>query len=49
MIAYVLLNLLNELGNSDKMLGLSSMLSLLRKLNKFENVTPFFCLLKQIA
>ena len=49
MIAYVLLNLLNELGNSDKMLGLPSILSLFRKFNKFQNVTPFFCLLKQIA
>ena len=30
MSAHVLLNLLNELGKSDKMLGLSSILSLFR-------------------
>ena len=38
MIANVLLNLLNELGKSDKMLGLPSILSLFRnELNKFIN------------
>ena len=36
MSAYVLLNLLKELGNSDKMPGLQSILSLFRiKFNKF--------------
>ena len=42
MIACVLLNLLNELGKSDKMRGLSSILPLFRnKLNKFNNTgTP---------
>ena len=35
---HVLLNLLNELGKSDKMRGLPSILSLFRnKLNKFNN------------
>ena len=38
MSAYVLLNLLNELGKRDKMLGLPSILSLFRKeFNKFNN------------
>ena len=38
MSAYVLLNLLNELGKRDKMQGLLSILSLFRKeLNKFNN------------
>ena len=38
MSAHVLLNLLNELGKSDKMRGLSSILSLLRnEFNKFKN------------
>ena len=38
MSAHVLLNLLNELGKRDKMLGLPSILSLLRnKFNKFNN------------
>ena len=38
MSAYVLLNLLNELGKSDKMRGLPSMLSLFRNgFNKFYN------------
>ena len=38
MSAHVLLNLLNELGKSDKMRGLLSILSLFRnKLNKFNN------------
>ena len=38
MIAHVVLNLLNELGKSDKMRGLSSILSLFRyKFNKFTN------------
>ena len=36
--AHVLLNLLNELGKSDKMRGLTSILSLFRnKFNKFNN------------
>ena len=36
MSAHLLLNLLNELGKSDKMRGLPSILSLFRnKLNKF--------------
>ena len=39
MSAHVLLNLLNELGKSDKMRGLSSILSLFRnELNKFNNI-----------
>ena len=38
MSAHVLWNLLNELGKSDKMRGLSSILSLFRKeFNKFNN------------
>ena len=38
MSAHVLLNLLNELRKSDKMLGLQSILSLFRnKFNKFNN------------
>ena len=38
MCAHVLLNLLNELGKSDKMRGLPSILSLFRnKFNKFNN------------
>ena len=38
MSAHVLLNLLNELGRSDKMLGLPSILSLFRnECNKFNN------------
>ena len=38
MSAYVLLNLLNELGKRDKMRGLPSILSLFRnKFNKFNN------------
>ena len=38
MSAHVLLNLLNELGKSDKMRGLPSILSLFRnKFNKFSN------------
>ena len=38
MRAHVLLNLLNELGKSDKMQGLPSILSLFRnKFNKFNN------------
>ena len=38
MSALVLLNLLNELGKSDKMRGLSSILFLFRnKFNKFNN------------
>ena len=38
MSAHVLLNLLNELGKSDKMRGLPSILSLSRnKFNKFNN------------
>ena len=37
MSAHVLLNLLNELGKSDKMLGLLSILSLFR--NKFNSIT----------
>ena len=40
MSAYVLLNLLNELGKRDKMRGLPSILSLFRnELNKFNNNT----------
>ena len=38
MSAHVLLNLLNELGKSDKMQGLPSILSFFRnKFNKFNN------------
>ena len=38
MSAHVLLNLLNEFGESDKMRGLLSILSLFcNKLNKFNN------------
>ena len=38
MSAHVLLNLLNDLGKSDKMQGLPSILSLFRnELNKFYN------------
>ena len=38
MSAHVLLNLLNELGNRDKMRGLSSILSLFcNEFNKFNN------------
>ena len=38
MSAHVLLNSLNEFGKSDKMRGLSSILSLFRnKFNKFNN------------
>ena len=38
MSAHVLLNLLNELGKSDKMRGLLSILSLFRSdINKFNN------------
>ena len=38
MSAYVLLNLLNELGKRDKMRGLPSILSLFRnEFNKFNN------------
>ena len=38
MSAHVLLNLLNELGKRDKMLGLPSILSLFpNEFNKFEN------------
>ena len=38
MSAHVLLNLLNELGKRDKMLGLTSILSHFRnKFNKFNN------------
>ena len=38
MSAYVLLNLLNELGNRDQMRGLPSILSLFRnEFNKFNN------------
>ena len=38
MSAHVLLNLLNELGNRDKMRGLPSILSLFRnEFNKFNN------------
>ena len=38
MSAHVLLNLLNELGKSDKMRGLPSILSLFRKeFNEFNN------------
>ena len=38
MSAHVLLNILTKLGNSDKMRGLPSVLSLFRnKLNKFNN------------
>ena len=38
MSAYVLLNLLNELGKRDKMRGLPSILSLFRnQFNKFNN------------
>ena len=38
MSAHVLLNLLNELGKSDKMRGLPSILSLFRnEFNKFNN------------
>ena len=38
MRAHVLLNLLNELGKSDKMRGLASVLSLFRnEFNKFNN------------
>ena len=38
MSAHVLLNLLNEFGKSDKMRGLSSILSLFRnEFNKFNN------------
>ena len=38
MSAYVLLNLINELGKSDKMRGLPSILSLFRnEYNKFNN------------
>ena len=41
MSAHVLLNLLNELGNRDKMRGLPSILSLFRNsFNKFNNTTP---------
>ena len=40
MSAYVLLNLLNELGERDKMRGLSSILSLFRnEFNKFNNTS----------
>ena len=40
MSAHVLLNLLNELGKSDKMRGLQSILSLFRKeFNKFNNAS----------
>ena len=39
MSAYVLLNLLNELGKRDKMRGLPSILSLFRnEFNKFNNI-----------
>ena len=39
MSAHVLLNLLNELGESDKIRGLSSILSLFRNtFNKFNNI-----------
>ena len=39
MSAHVLLNLLKELGESDKMRGLPSILSLFRnKFNKFNNI-----------
>ena len=39
--AYVLLNLLNELWESDKMRGLQSILSLFRnEFNKFNNIGP---------
>ena len=38
MSAHVLLNLFNELGQSDKMRGFSSILSLFRNVfNKFDN------------
>ena len=38
MTAHVLLNLVNELGKRDKMLGLSNILSLfLNEFNKFNN------------
>ena len=38
MIAYVLLNLLNELGKGDKMRGLPSILSLFQnEFNKFNS------------
>ena len=41
MSAHVLLNLLNELGKSDKMRGLPSILSLFRNsFNKFNNTRP---------
>ena len=48
MSAHVLLNLLNELGESDKMRGLSSILLLFRnEFNKFNNtgarvLDPFY-------
>ena len=39
MSAHVLLNLLNELGEGEKMRGLSSILSLFRnEFNKFNNI-----------
>ena len=39
MSAHVLLNLLNELGKSDKMRGLPNILPLFRnKFNKFNNI-----------
>ena len=37
MTTHVLLNLLNQLGKSDKMLGLPSILSFFYKFNKFNN------------
>ena len=41
MSAHVLLNLKNELGKSDKMRGLPSILSLFRnEFNKFNNTGP---------
>ena len=45
MSAHVLLNLLNELGKSDKMRGLPSILLLFRnKINKFNNTGATYIL-----
>ena len=44
MSAHVLLNLLNELGDRDKMRGLSNILSLFRsEFNKFNNTRARKC------
>ena len=45
MSAHVLLNLLNELGKRDKMLGLPSILSIFRnKFNKYKSTNVRFYL-----